>query len=129
MDNVMIWNSNRFDLKRMDSSMKAHAFFTFAMLAALPAAAFDYPVSFATVDCNGGAGMVSVDVAKIYKLQSVTCENGTVLRQVMMRNDAGSYDIATVSAEEAEALQQEIQAYTRARREALKKGGTVIIGN
>lgn len=119
----------RFDIKRMDPSMKAYAVFTFALFAAAPAAAFEYPVSFATVDCNGGAGMVSVDVAKIYKLQSLTCEDGTVLRQVMMRNDAGSYDIATVSPQEAEALQQEIQAYTRARREALKKGGTVIIGN
>ncbi len=113
----------------MPLSMKARAVFTLLMFASMPLAAFEYPVSFATVDCDGGAGLVSVDVSKIYKLQPHTCADGTELRQVMMRNDGGSYDIATVSPDEAKALQLEIQAYTRARREALQKGGTVIIGN
>ncbi len=109
--------------------MKAHTVFAVALLASAPALGFEYPISFATVDCDGNPGMVSVDVSRIYKVQSLGCENGTALGQVVIRNDAGGYDVATVSAEEAESLQQEIRDYTRARREALQKGGTVIIGN
>lgn len=109
--------------------MKARALFTVVMLAAMPAAAFEYPVSFATIGCDGAGGLVSVDVSRIYRLESVTCDDGTELRRVLMRNDAGSYDVATVSLDEAGALEQAIKAYTRARREALKQGGTVIIGN
>lgn len=108
--------------------MKAHLA-AMAMLFAAPVFAFDYPVSVTTVECNGDTGMVSVDVSRIYKVQTIACENGASRKQVMIRNDAGSYDVATIDMDEAAALEQEIRTYAAARREALKNGGTVIIGN
>ena len=100
-------------------------------LAMMPLAqAFDYPVSFETTECNGDPGFVSVDIDRVYKIQTLVCGDGTRLMQALIRKDVGQgYDVVTLSSEVARALQMEIKAYTQARRAALRDSDTVIIGD
>lgn len=106
--------------------MKSVVVAVFALLPAA-AAASGYPVTFTTTGCDGATGLVTVDVSRVYRVQPFPCDGGVTLKQVLMRNEFGSYDAATVSDADARGLEDEIRAYTRARQEALKKGATIIV--
>ena len=97
---------------------------------ALPAAAlpFDYPVTFATTECNGDSGFISVDASRVYRIQTVACQQGHALQQVLLRRENGEgYDLATVTPADAEALRAELGAWAAARRRLLENGGAVIV--
>ncbi len=97
---------------------------------ALPATAlpFDYPVTFATTECNGDSGFISVDAALVYRIQTVACPEGHSLKQVLLRRVGGDgYDLATLTEADAEALRAELGAYAQARRRVLENGGAVIV--
>jgi hypothetical protein len=93
------------------------------------ASASEYPVTFQTVTCEGESGFMAVDVTRVYRVQTVDCADGRKLRQVLIRNDGGSYDVATVDEAEALMLQQEVDNHARARREALRNSSSIIIQN
>ena len=92
--------------------------------------AFDYPVTFATTACNGDTGFINVDASRVFKIQTIACEQGGELKQALLRQENGTgYDAVTLTAEEAKALRDELRAYAAARRELLKNGSAVIVAD
>ncbi|MCZ7597804.1 MAG: hypothetical protein M5U09_08810 [Gammaproteobacteria bacterium] len=106
--------------------MKSVVVAVFALLPAA-AAASGYPVTFTTTGCDGATGWSRSTCPAYTGCSRSPCDGGVMLKQVLMRNDFGSYDAATVSDADARGLEEEIRAYTRARQEALKKGATIIV--
>jgi hypothetical protein len=101
------------------------------LLTAVPAPAADpsrpLKATFQTTDCAGTTGLGSVDIDRIDRLQPHTCDNGRALQQLLVRNAAGSFDVYTVTPQEAGKLEAQIQQAMEARRKALEKGTTIHI--
>lgn len=102
-------------------------FFSLTQIAAAESSA--YQVTFATMSCSGESGFATVEVDRIFKMQSAGCagEDGKQLKHVLVKNGSGSYDIYTVTAEESENITKEIKAYMAARRGLLERSQGIII--
>jgi hypothetical protein len=91
----------------------------------------DFQVTFKTTDCNGEEGLASVNVDKIYRIQSFQCGFGNQLqlKQVLVKSDSGisNYDIFTIRSEEVERIEKGIKSCMDARRKALEKGTSIVI--
>ncbi|MDH3347239.1 MAG: hypothetical protein OEM02_03950 [Desulfobulbaceae bacterium] len=92
----------------------------------------DYLVTFQTTDCNGDVGFGSVEINKIYKIETMKCDppHGEEVRKhvlVSSRTDITEYDVFTVSVEEAERISIEMKEYMRIRRDLLERSDGVII--
>ena len=88
-----------------------------------------YKVTFRTTDCAGDTGMASVDVDRIEKIRSLECNpdaSGRRIKQVLTKSASG-YEVHTVTAEEADKIEKQINVYMDARRKALEGGKTIII--
>lgn len=88
-----------------------------------------YQVTFATMGCNGDTGFATVGVDEIFKMQAGGCTgpDGKALKQVLVHNGSGSYNVYTVTEEESENITKEIKAYMAARRGLLERSQGIII--
>lgn len=127
--------------------------FALCLLLIVPAAlaASDYQITFQTKDCNGDTGLATVAINTIYKIETTTCEppfEKKQRKQILIKSKRSltstnaaallpenrkdtvlvdSYDVMTVTEEEAIAIQQEIEKYMHAKRKLLENGKAVII--
>jgi len=88
-----------------------------------------YQVTFVTQECNGDTGFATVGIDLIYKIESAGCNaaDGTPLKQLLVHNGAGSYDVFTLSRQESENIMKEIKGYMDARRGLLERSDAIII--
>ena len=94
--------------------------------------ATDFEVTFETTNCNGDTGFTVVNVADIYRIETIKCEGAgdeQKFKQVMInsRSYVSSFDIFTVTAEEAKQIQTQVRRYVDAKRRALETGSSIII--
>jgi hypothetical protein len=103
------------------------ALFCFSGYAAAESLA--YQVTFETLDCNGDSGFATVGVDQIYKIQPAGCAgaDGTSLKQLLVHDGSGSYNVYTISQEESENINREIKAYMAARRGILERSEAIIV--
>ena len=99
---------------------------------ALPVAlAADFPgtlkVTFRTSDCAGAAGLGSVNVDHIIRIQPYDCPNGRKLKQVLTRTPGGANEVFTINDDEALKLEAQIQRIMDARQKALQDSKKIII--
>ncbi len=106
----------------------------FLMLSVAVAAAAEssYMITFQTTDCNGDTGLASVEIDRIYKIETIECDpphQSAKRKQVLVfsRTLHGSYDVFTVDEKEAVTIQKQIQAYMDARRKLLENGTPIIL--
>ena len=113
--------------------MQLRAVITALLLAvAVPVAlAADFPgelkVTFHTSDCAGVAGLGSVNVDHISRIQPYDCPNGRKLKQVLTRAPGGTNEIFTISSDEALKIEAQIQRIMDARQKALEQTKPIII--
>lgn len=112
--------------------MLATLFLVFASIITMAGAESTYMVTFQTRDCNGDTGMVSIEINRIYKIETMECDppsQGAKRKQVLVTSKTlpGSYDVFTVDGKEAISIQKQIQAYIDARRKLLENGHSVIL--
>ena len=91
-----------------------------------------YKVTFRTTDCAGDTGLASVDVDRIEKIRNLECNPGTSgrrIKQVLTKSASGAsgYEVHTVTADEADKIEKQINAYMDARKKAVEGGKTIII--
>jgi hypothetical protein len=88
-----------------------------------------YQVTFETLNCNGDSGFATVGVDQIYRIQSAGCagDDGKPLKQLLVHDGYGSYNVYTLSQEESVNINKEIKAYMAARRGILERSEAVII--
>ena len=88
-----------------------------------------YQVTFATQDCNGDSGFATVGVDQIYKVESAGCQaaDGTPLKQLLVHNGQGSYNVYTITEKESENIMNEIKSYMGARRGVLDRSDAIIV--
>lgn len=102
-----------------------------AVLCPTAALAADFPgpikVTFRTVDCAGAAGLASVDVDRITRLQPYDCPNGRKLKQVLTRAATGVGEVFTVSEDESAKLEAQIERVMASRQKALEQSRPIII--
>jgi len=116
-------------------------------------AADDYQVTFQTNDCNGDTGVATVPIGSIYKIETITCDppyEKNVRKQILIKakistsssrgretfwgnNQAqdvvvDSYNVMTVTEDEAARIEQDINRYMQARRKLLENSSSIIIG-
>ena len=103
--------------------------FCTCLLAVGVAGASSYQVTFETTDCNGDTGFATVGVEKIFKIQSAGCggPDGKPLKQMLIHDGSGSYNLYTLTEEEAKNVKKEIKDYMAARRGVLDRSQGVII--
>jgi hypothetical protein len=99
---------------------------------ALPVAfSADFPgalkVTFRTSDCAGAAGLGSVNVDHITRIQPSDCPNGHKLKQVLTRAPSGTNEVFTITENEALKLEAQIQRIMDARQKALEQTKPIII--
>ncbi len=101
----------------------------FGFSSGVPAVSSDYQVTFATEECGGDTGFATVGIDKIHKIQSAGCvgADGRPLKQLLVRNGSGSYDIFTVTEDEAVNITDEIKAYMASRRGILDRSDAIIV--
>ncbi|RLB68835.1 MAG: hypothetical protein DRH04_06265 [Deltaproteobacteria bacterium] len=107
-------------------------FFLLFFIAAAAAAESAYMITFQTTDCNGDTGIATVEIDRIYKIRSISCEppyQDARLKQVLVISKTlhGSYDVFTIDEKEAANIQNQIQAYMDARRKLLENGNPIIL--
>ena len=76
--------------------------------------------------------MASVDVDRIEKIRSLECGPGNTnrhIKQVLAKPASGvsGYEVHTVTTDEADKIEKQINVYMDARRKALEGGKTIII--
>ena len=91
-----------------------------------------FKVTFRTTDCAGDTGLASVDVDRIEKIRSLECgpgDSGRRIKQVLAKPASGAtgYEVHTVTADEADKIERQINTYMDARKKALEGGKTIII--
>ncbi len=96
------------------------------------AAGSSYMVTFQTTDCNGDTGIASVEINRIYKIETVECDppyQAAKRKQVLVTSKAlhDSYDVFTMDEKESINIQKQIQAYMDARRKLLENGSPIIL--
>lgn len=100
-------------------------------LCSLSAGAGDFKIVFETTDCSGETGFASVGADTIYKIESAGCAapggSGEKLKQMLVKNSAGSYDTFTLTAAEAATVRQEMKAYMKVRLKQLENANSLII--
>jgi hypothetical protein len=85
-------------------------------------------VTFQTTECNGDTGMASVDVDRIERIQSVDCDNGRKLRQVLVKPAAGTgLQVYSITREESANVERQIQQYMETRRKTLEGSRPILI--
>lgn len=104
----------------------------FMILLAVPAAwSSDYQVVFETIGCNGESGFVTAKVEDVYKIEDAGCsvpgKSGERLKQILIKNSSGGYDIFTLTQDEAKTVVGDMKIYMRARLKALENSNTLII--
>ena len=108
------------------------ALFLVLFFAAGAAAESAYMITFQTTDCNGDTGIASVEIDRIYKIKSISCEppyQDARLKQVLVHSRTlhDSFDVFTIDEKEADNIQKQIQAYMDARRKLLENGAPIIL--
>lgn len=88
-----------------------------------------YQVTFETQECNGDTGFATVGIDLIYKVESAGCNaaDGSPLKQLLVHNSSGSYDVYTISQQESENIMKEIKNYMNARRGLLERSDAIIV--
>jgi len=88
-----------------------------------------YQVTFETTDCNGDTGFTTVGVDEVFKIQSAGCSgsDGSPLKQMLVHNGSGSYNVYTLTEEESKNVRKEIKDYMASRRGLLDRSGAVIV--
>lgn len=113
--------------------MKSSVLLPVLALIALPltAPAADFPgplkVTFRTTDCDGASGMGSVDADRVTRIQPYACPGGRALRQLLVRSPSGSYEVFTVTDDEALDIEAQVQSVMESRKKALEQARPVII--
>ena len=77
------------------------ALFLLLFTAITAIASSTYTITFQTTDCNGNTGMASVEINRIYKIETITCDppyKDAKRKQVLVTSKTlhGSYDVFTV---------------------------------
>ena len=90
-----------------------------------------YKVAFETKTCDGNNGFVSLSIESIYKIQEGDCIDpdnpSQKLKQLLVHNGSGSYNIHSLGQDEAQDVMDEVKAYLKARRNAIERANTVIV--
>lgn len=88
-------------------------------------------VAFETTDCSGASGFATISVDSIYKIQDGDCNDPNNpeqrLKQLLVHNGSGSYNIYSLGQGEAREVMNEVKAYMKARRGALERSNTIIL--
>lgn len=99
-----------------------------ALLAADP-----YQVVFETLDCQGGVGFATVRADQIYKINDGDCSHPDNpeqrLKQLLVKDDSGSYRAYSLSQDEARQVMKEVKEYMNARKGVLERADGVIISH
>lgn len=103
--------------------------FFFCVAFAGAASASSYQVTFETMNCNGDSGFATVMVSEIYKVQSAGCSgpDGDLLKQMLVYNGYGSYNVYTMTGEESNNVSKEIKDYMASRRNLLDRANAIIV--
>lgn len=109
---------------------------TFAASILLPLqiqAADDYQVVFETMDCSGNTGFATVGAHEIYKINNGDCSNpedpGKKLKQLLVHDGHGSYNVYTLTQEEARSVMGDVKEYMKSRKGLLDRSNSVIISH
>jgi len=92
-----------------------------------------YQVTFKTTECNGDSGYATVEIDKIHKIETITCDepdsvfkklNLVIVKSAILPN---SFDIFTITGKEAKRIKHEIESYMKAKKSLLKRGKPLIL--
>jgi len=92
-----------------------------------------YQITFKTTDCNGDTGFATVEVNRIHKIQTITCDEPDAkfkkLKQVIVKSKIipTSFDVFMVTESEAQHIQKRIDDYMEAKRKLLERGNPIIL--
>ena len=94
--------------------------------------ATEFEITFETTECNGDTGFSVVNVADVYRIETIKCEGAAgqqKFKQVMInsRSNVSAFDVFTVTAAEAKQIQMQVRRYIDAKRKALETGSSIII--
>lgn len=85
-------------------------------------------VTFQTTECNGDTGMASVDVDRIERIQTVGCDGGRTLRQVLVKPVTGDgFQVYSISGEESVNIERQIKQYMDTRKKTLEGSKPILI--
>lgn len=113
--------------------MRTSALLPVLALVALPltAPAADFPgplkVTFRTTDCDGATGMGSVDADRVTRIQPYACPGGRALKQLLVRSPSGSYEVFTVTDDEALNIEAQVQSVMESRKKAFEQTKPIIL--
>lgn len=88
-----------------------------------------YQITFETTDCNGDTGFSTVGIDEIFKIQSAGCSgpDGSPLKQILIHDGSGSYNVYTLTEEESKNVRKEIKDYMASRRGLLDRSDAIIV--
>ena len=106
--------------------------FLVLVVAVSASAGAPYMVTFQTTDCNGDTGIASVEINRIYRVETVECDpphQAAKRKQILVISKTlhDSYDVFTVDEKEAINIQKQIHDYMDARRKLLENGSPIIL--
>ena len=91
----------------------------------------EYKVVFETIDCTGNIGFTTLSPDEIYRIETGDCSHpehpNQKLMKMLVHNGQGSYNVFTLSQEEARIVMKDVKDYMKARKEVLEKSNSVII--
>ena len=92
-----------------------------------------YNVVFETMDCSGNTGFATVGAHEIYKINNGDCSNpedpGKKLKQLLVHDGHGSYNVYTLTQEEARSVMGDVKEYMKSRKGLLDRSNSVIISH
>ena len=117
----------------MKKSLLLAAFAVSMILPCYSRASDGYQVVFETMDCSGNTGFATVGAHEIYKINNGDCSNpedpGKKLKQLLVHDGHGSYNVYTLTQEEARSVMGDVKEYMKSRKGVLDRSNSVIISH
>lgn len=92
-----------------------------------------YKIVFETMDCSGNTGFATVGPDEIFKVGDGDCTNpedpGKKLKQLLVHDGSGSYNVYTLTQEEAKNVMLDMKEYMKSRKDVLDRSDAVIISH
>ena len=92
-----------------------------------------YKIVFETMDCSGNTGFATVGPEEIFKVGNGDCTNpedpGKKLKQLLVHDGNGSYNVYTLTQEEAKNVMLDMKEYMKSRKGVLDRSDAVIISH
>ena len=91
----------------------------------------DFQVTFETTSCNGDMGFASVETDSIWRINATDCASpehpGEKLMNVFVKSTSGltTYDIFTVTRQEAKHIQTQIRSHNESKSKSLENSAII----